>query len=297
MSAAWSCPLCGATDTAVYWPTVWGDSRARVIHCEACESYFLDPPRSPEEQTAFDQAYDTYIGKREAQVAEHADQRFAVLVDESIETRWRDLAAWFPPGCSALEIGAERGGFLDRLAGVAVRRVGVDACPEYAALLAARGYGGYRYLEHVPDGERFDRVCFFSLLEHVPNPAAFLAAAAARLAPGGRIVLEVPCSREPLLTLYDVPAFKDFYFQAMHPWVFGPRAVERLVNQAGLKIDSLRFKQRYGIDNHLNWLKRGTPGGDDALRRLFAGKTATAYAAALEEAGCADTLYVLAGPA
>lgn len=297
MSAAPPCPLCGATRTAVYWPKVWGDARAQVARCGACESFFLDPPRPPEAQTAFDAAYGAYIGKREALIAGHVAQDFAALVDESIETRWRDLAAWFPPGCSALEIGAERGGFLDRLAGVAARRVGVDACPEYAALLAARGYGGYRYLEHVPDGERFDRVCFFSLLEHVPNPAAFLAEAAARLAPGGQIVLEVPSAREPLLTLYDVPAFKDFYFQAMHPWVFGPMAVERLVNQAGLKIESLRFKQRYGIDNHLNWLKRGTPGGDDALRRLFAGKTATAYAAALEEAGCTDTLYVLAGPA
>lgn len=288
------CPLCGDAATAPYWSRVWGDANARVLRCAGCGSFFLDPPRSATEQAAFDDAYDTYIAEREAEVLRHGDRDFAALVDDSIEERWRDVSPWFPPGVSVLEIGAEKGGFLERLSGIASRRVGVDACPEYARTLADLGFEGHRYLEDVPAEARFDRICFFSLLEHVAEPDVFLAAAAARLSDDGMIVLEVPSANEPLLTLYDVPAFKDFYFQAMHPRVYGVAALTRSLERAGLRVEALRHKQRYGLDNHLNWLRKGTPGGDPVLRRILAGQAADAYVSALETAGITDTVYVAA---
>lgn len=292
MSAA--CPICGAADSRRYWDKVWGAPGKTVQACNACGSFFLWPPSSAAEQAEFDRGYAQYIAVRARAVEPHAGAEFGVLVEDSIAVRLADIGTWFDGAVSVLEIGAETGGFLDRLHGRCARLVGVDAAPEYAAILKSKGYGGHRYIEDVPAATPFDRVCCFSLLEHIREPAAFLARASALLAPGGRMVIEVPSARDPLLALYELPAFKDFYFQAMHPQVFSPQAVEMLLKRAGFGSAEVRFKQRYGLANHLQWLRKGVPGGAPDLARMFADGADHAYVSALEKAGMTDTVYISA---
>lgn len=292
MTAA--CPICGAAATEPFWERVWNGPDKKVRRCPDCRSFFLWPPNTAAEQAAFDRGYDAYIAERARQVEAHAGASFDDLVDDSIAERMADIGHWFDGARSVMEVGAEKGGFLERLGqGGRDRLVGVDACPSYAELLAEKGFEAYRYLGDVPAEARFDRICFFSLLEHVPDPAGFLAEAASRLADGGLVVAEVPSARDPLVALYDVAAFKDFYFQAMHPFVYGVEALDILFGRAGLERVDIRFKQRYGLSNHLKWLKEGLPGGSPLFGRLFAGEADRAYVAALEAAGYADSVYVV----
>lgn len=288
------CPICNAADTRRYWDKVWGAQGKTVQACNACGSFFLWPPSSAGEQAEFDRHYAQYIAERARTVEPHAGAYFDEMVNDSIASRLADIGPWFDGVTSVLEIGAETGGFLDRLRGHGLRLVGVDAAPEYAATLKDKGYVGHRYIDEVPVTPRFDRVCCFSLLEHIREPVTFLAHSAALLAPGGRMVIEVPSARDPLLALYDLPAFKDFYFQAMHPQVFSPQAVEMLLKRAGFGHVELRFKQRYGLANHLQWLRKGVPGGAPDLARLLANGVDHEYVSALEKAGVTDTLYISA---
>lgn len=289
-----SCPICGAAETADFWPRVWNGPGKTVRACAACGSFFTWPLNTPEEQAAFDRQYDAYIAERAREVEHLADETFDDMVDDSIAERLADIEHWFDGARSVLEVGAEKGGFLDRIAPGLDRAVGVDACPEYAELLAKKGYEAYAYLEDVPADARFDRVCFFSLLEHIPDPTAFLARAAGHLTDGGIIILEVPSARDPLVSLYDVPAFKDFFFQAMHPYVYGMEALDLFIRNAGLDRIDVRFKQRYGLANHLTWLKEGKPGGSRVLEALFDVAVEGPYRAALEAAGTTDSVYVAA---
>jgi|GEM_PF-852640 len=290
------CPVCGSERTGEFWPHVWGSPDKTVHVCATCRSFFIWPQSTADEQAAFDQDYAAYIDARAAEVAVHIDSSFDDMVDDSIEKRWADIGHWFKDAQTVLEIGAEKGGFLDRLRadGPKTSLVGVDACPAYTELLAEKGYAAFAYVEDVPEDKRFERVCFFSLLEHILDPVAFLRRTATHLEPGGLMVIEVPLSRDPLVSIYDIDAFKNFYFQAMHPYVFGLEALDLLLERSGLMRVDVRFKQRYGLANHLQWLKEGAPGGSSALSAIFDGAAEGEYIAALEKAETTDTVYVAA---
>jgi SAM-dependent methyltransferase len=99
------------------------------------------------------------------------------------------------PG-TVVEIGCGQGAFGARLA-TRARYLGVE--PDRAAYEVARAriepLGG-RVLngthEAVPEGTAYDLVCFFEVLEHVPDDAAMLKAWSALARPGGHVLLSVP---------------------------------------------------------------------------------------------------------
>lgn len=292
MSAA--CPVCAGFKTGPFWDQVWGDPGLRVLACGSCGLFFLDKTRAGDVQRAFDKGYDAYIAARAEAVQRQDGATFAELVDESIAERFADIGEHFAGSRSTLEIGAERGGFLDRLKGRVPSLTGVDACPEYHDTLRGKGYRAFSYITDVPETESFDRICLFSLLEHIPEPVPFLRDVARRLAPDGRVVIEVPSAAEPLVSLYDIPAFKSFYFQAMHPYVYSLKAVDIVLEAASLRRTSVKHKQRYGLANHLQWLRHGVPGGSPAFEAVVSGAADAAYRLALEEKGVTDTVYVVA---
>ncbi len=292
-----SCPACGSVAVTHYWHHVWQAPDKSVERCDTCGLYFLTPLPDTAEQCAFDANYSQYIRAREALVPPASGVNFAAAVDHSIALRFGDIGHHFNDVQSVLEIGAELGGFLQRLKGCVPVLAGVDSCPEYARALAQQGYEAYTYITDVPEARRYDRICMFSLLEHIVDPISFLQRAAAHLTPNGYLVIEVPHAREPLLGLYDVDAFKSFYFQRMHPFVYSLEALRAVLARAGLVIGDVAPKQRYGLANHLTWLRHGRPGGSPALAARFAGGADVAYIAALEAHGDTDTLYLTAAPA
>lgn len=273
---------------------VWRGPGRVVMKCPSCETYFLSPRFNAEQQDAFNLEYDQYIVSRAALVEQYSPKGFDAQVDESIAERFRDVAKWFPPGKSVLEIGAEKGGFLDLIATTSQVIAAVDSCPEYVDVLARKGYNAYRSVTDVPGGNLFDRVCLFSLLEHIPEPRSFLRLLKDYLSHDGLMIIEIPSAREPLLELYDVTEFRSFYFQAMHPYVYSAKAATLLLQDSGFEIAEASCKQRYGLSNHLQWLKAGTPGGNQTFDAIFSGAADAAYKTALETRGSTDTLYLVA---
>lgn len=287
------CPICNSNDTQEFWPQVWQSPDQKVQQCQSCEVFFLHPFRSADAQRDFDASYSEYIAKREAAVEPFTDQSFEEQVEDSIEERFQDIASFFEDAESVLEIGAEKGDFLQLLKGHGVKCTAVDANPEYRNLLEQKGYEAFLYIEDVPVERKFSRVCFFSLLEHIQEPVPFLEKARLHLEPGGSLVFEVPYAREPLIELYDIPAFKSFYFQGMHPYVFSMKSLETILERAGLKIVDVNYKQRYGLSNHLEWLRTGKPGGNKTFEKIFT-EIEESYRSKLEQAGISDTIYIKA---
>lgn len=104
-----------------------------------------------------------------------------------------------PRGAEILEIGSGTGANLDLLAQFG-RVVGLEMSREAIALARQRGCSHTgavtmrlgRCPEDLADLPRFDLVCMFDVLEHIEDDRAALAAAAAHLKPGGRLLLTVP---------------------------------------------------------------------------------------------------------
>lgn len=291
-----NCPICKGPTPSIFWNRVWGDSKKqrRVLSCASCESFLLWPQRTAEEQKAFDRDYAQYIAGRETSVESKSSVNVDAFVIESVRERAQDIGDWFLTAKSTLEIGAEKGYFLEQLKGKVSELRGCDSCPAYQDILKEKGFSGDLYLNQIPAQLLFDRICFFNLLEHVKDPQEFVSEAASKLTENGKLVIEVPSATEPLVRLYDIDAFKDFYFQDMHPWIFSPKAISLLVEAAGLKVEEVRHKQRYGLANHLTWLRHGRPGGSPELAELFEKEADASYKRQLESSKNSDTIYVLA---
>ena len=98
---------------------------------------------------------------------------------------------------TALDVGCGAGLLAEPLARLGAKVTGIDAAPELIAVArdhaAAQGLAiDYRAGDVQQLGGQFDLVTSMEVIEHVADPGAFLKALAARLAPGGLLVLSTP---------------------------------------------------------------------------------------------------------
>lgn len=214
-----------------------------------------------------------------------------------VERRFNKVREWFKSALDVLEIGAGDGAFLryarEQNPALRVASVEVDANSQ-AARAEVEGLEQHAdFGDLVAHGRRFQVVCFFHVLEHIVDPSQFLDRCRAVLAPGGCVIVEVPSLDDPLLVLYAIPEYETFHFQRQHPYVYSARSLTRLLEAHGLRVGLAIPHQRYGLENHLTWLARRRPGGDERLRTLFAAEDGS-YRERLEAEGLTDAVIVVA---
>ncbi len=119
---------------------------------------------------------------------------------EAIDAHWGGDSRGVKPlaGKRALDVGCGAGLLCEPLARLGAAVTGVDAAAENIAAASAHAAGGGLIIDY-RCGEigaleigQFDLVCSMEVIEHVADKAAFVAALAARLAPGGLMVLSTP---------------------------------------------------------------------------------------------------------
>ncbi len=108
------------------------------------------------------------------------------------------------------------------------------------------------------------------------------------------MVIEVPSMDDPLISLYRSEPYRRFYFQRQHPYVYTLHSLARLLEHTPLEVERKIPHQRYGLENHLQWLADGTPGGNETYREIF-GDREDEYMRALERFGRTDAVIFIAG--
>ena len=121
-------------------------------------------------------------------------------IREQIDQHWGGDASGFTPlaGKRALDVGCGAGLLCEPLARLGAAVTGIDAAPENIVAArdhAARGglaityrHQGVETLEDTP----FDLVTSMEVIEHVADPARFVAGLKRMLAPGGLLVMSTP---------------------------------------------------------------------------------------------------------
>ncbi len=172
------------------------------------------------------------------------------FVREMIDRHWGGQPQALRPlaGKTALDVGCGAGLMTEPLARMGAAVTGVDAAAENIAVARdhAAGQGlaiDYQHADVADLEGQYDLVTSMEVIEHVADPAAFVAALTARLASGGLMILSTPnrtpLSRVALITLGEglrqIP-------KGTHDWdkFLTPEELEAILGAAGLTVTERR---------------------------------------------------------
>lgn len=172
---------------------------------------------------------------------------------EAIDAHWPGAAREARPlaGKSALDIGCGAGLLCEPLARLGAAVTGVDAAAENVSAAAAHAEGmglDIRYMAGEVAGldiGTFDLVTCVEVIEHVADKPAFMRDVAARLAPGGLLVMSTPnrtaASRVLLVGAAEAVGYVP---KGTHHWddFITPEELEALLAEIGLKVTA-----RHGV--------------------------------------------------
>lgn len=169
------------------------------------------------------------------------------FIRAAIDRHWQGDARAMAPlaGKRALDIGCGAGLVAEPLARLGAQVTAVDAAPENIAVARAHAAAmnlaidyracGVEALEEPP----FDLITALEVIEHVTDPALFIAAIAQRLAPGGLLLLSTP-NRTPLsrLTIVTLAEGLGRIPRGTHDWskFITPSELEALLAERGLSV-------------------------------------------------------------
>jgi 2-polyprenyl-3-methyl-5-hydroxy-6-metoxy-1,4-benzoquinol methylase len=188
-----------------------------------------------------------------------------------------------------LDFGCGLGGMLDEMASEAAWSAGLEPNRERAMIVSGKGHNVVACLDELADNS-LDIVTMFHVLEHVTDPVGALRSLRRVLRPEGMLLIEVPHARDALFTLYECEAFKRFTFWSEHLVLHTRQSLKTILQSAGYRNVEISGYQRYPLANHLYWLSKGKPGGQEVWGVLNSKGSRDEYEAALSKLDRTDTL-------
>jgi 2-polyprenyl-6-hydroxyphenyl methylase/3-demethylubiquinone-9 3-methyltransferase len=173
------------------------------------------------------------------------------FIRDSVDAHWRGDRANVKPlaGKSALDIGCGAGLVCEPLARLGADVTGVDAAAEnvsVASVHAEMSGLDIRYMAGEVaslDIGHFDLVTCLEVIEHVADKRAFLKDVAARLAPGGLLVMSTPNrTAQSRLLLVGAAEAIGYVPKGTHHWedFVTPEELEELLGEVGLEVTAQR---------------------------------------------------------
>ncbi|ADG68505.1 Methyltransferase type 12 [Planctopirus limnophila DSM 3776] len=295
------CPCCGShqfrTIIEATDPLTGIGGKFPIVECESCSmvitnprptlaslGYFYPAEYSPYDHNSGDglKAFDRFIEQSALRTDfGYPPQPVGLLTrmaSRLAASRFRTKFTrheWIPWTGSGrlLDVGCGSGGFLTRMKRLGWNVEGIDYASDVARKVQERT--GIRVLAGtIPHPElklsSYDVVSLWHVLEHVPDPRATLSAAADLLAPGGKLVLEVPN-----IESWSFAEFREDWFALEAPRHlnhFSPKSLAKILPEgrfSSVKIEQIGMRSwirksaqmavKKGHEKYNAWLKAGKP--------------------------------------
>lgn len=168
-------------------------------------------------------------------------------IRRQVDSHWSGDPASFAPltGKRAVDIGCGAGLLCEPLVRLGAEVTGIDAAAENIGVARAHAAQSGLTIDYragsveLLAGERFDLVTSMEVIEHVTDPAAFVAGLAGALADDGLMILSTP-NRTALshLAMITVGEGSGMIPKGTHDWskFLTPEELTELVEDAGLKV-------------------------------------------------------------
>jgi 2-polyprenyl-6-hydroxyphenyl methylase/3-demethylubiquinone-9 3-methyltransferase len=200
-------------------------------------------------------------------------------IRERIDQHWNSDERSRRPleGKTALDVGCGAGLLTEPLARLGAQVTGIDAAPELISVARAHATSMGLQIEYdavalETIAAKFDLVTALEVIEHVADPAGFVHSLAARLAPGGLMILSTPNATgwSRLLTITLAEGFGRIP-KGTHDFdsFIAPDRLRQLLADAGLKcfdVEGIAWSPTRGLhlseDLRLNYLMTAVHSAD-----------------------------------
>jgi SAM-dependent methyltransferase len=284
-----TCPLCKSSHNTVLSEKLRYESPRKVYKCDDCGIVFLYPQMTPDEERIF----------YEREYGEIYSNEKGTTPEKLFEARLPDARVYFDwtrdgvdKTCDCLELGCASGYFLATIRDHVRSIAGMEThllLKEHCRKIGIRTFDSLSEC----DDESFDRIFMFFLLEHIGDPVTFLRTVKRVLKKNGKLFIVVPNIEDALMSLYDIPGFKAFYFTPAHQFYYSRDTLSRVLTMAGLTNVDILPRQRYDLSNHMHWMMYGKPGGAGKYNTIFSPALLKEYAKNLEDKFLCDTLFAV----
>lgn len=192
-----------------------------------------------------------------------------------------------------IDVGTGGGSMLDLLSPIASETFGVEPQDLARKSLTSLGYKVYPSMADVGEKD-FEVVSLFHVLEHFQDPVNELKLIRSKMAPGGKIIIEIPHARDFLISFFENEAFKSFSFWSEHLILHTRESLNAFLRAAGFSNITIKGFQRYPLANHLHWLTKEKPSGHIIWQHLRTSGLDNSYADMLAGIDKTDTLIAIA---
>lgn len=232
------CNFCGSKENNVYDEL----ENWKIVKCNNCGFTFTNPRPTLE---SLPQYYAEEYFKDERHRAKFYNEDSTVkVINQDYTNRIQDVENYVPKRGSVLEIGCARGGFLSKLRDRGWEIEGVEISQD-ACNLAKELYGIDQFcgvFAEYQTTKKFDVICMYQTLEHVPDPKEVLEKAYQMLKPNGVVVVEIP-NINCLEMKYSADRRRLSYDLPRHLNHFSPQFLSEQMKKMGYQIADIECNE------------------------------------------------------
>jgi 2-polyprenyl-3-methyl-5-hydroxy-6-metoxy-1,4-benzoquinol methylase len=161
-------------------------------------------------------------------------------------------AGYLSPNCALLEVGCGTGSFLERVKSRCASVSAIEYNPGLIEIVKNKGIliCNESIQEHAKSHEgKYDVICAFQVLEHVPEVNSFIKGTLSCLKKGGNLIFSVPNSN-PYLFRHD--KYHVLNLPPHHVGLWDKTALANLSNVFDMEVEAVRVEPLYAMKHQLS---------------------------------------------